>query len=121
MRRNQRGVTAIGWLFLLAPLAVVGYAGIRLAPVYLNYTKVDRSLEQTATAFQDDQSVTALDIRKSVEKRFDFEGINYPTLKEVAIRRDGKTWIVQAAYEDVAPLFANVSLLVTFDRSVEVH
>jgi hypothetical protein len=35
--RKQRGVTTIGWIFLLAPVAVVLYAGIRVAPEYLNY------------------------------------------------------------------------------------
>jgi hypothetical protein len=121
MRRKQRGVTAIGWIFLLGPLAVVGYAGIRLAPVYLNYIKVARALEQTATSFKDDPSVNAQQIRSAIERRFDIESINFPTLKEVVVRRQGQRWVIQTAYEDVAPLFANVSLLVTFDRTVEVR
>lgn len=121
MRHRQRGITVIGWLFLLVPIAVVGYAGIRLAPVYLNYMKVARSLEQTAVDFQDDQSVTAQQLRSSIEKRFDVESVSYPTVKEIVIRRDGQRWIMQAAYEDVAPLFSNVSLLVAFDRTVELR
>ena len=49
MRNRQLGVTAIGWLFLLTPLAIVIYAGIRLAPVYLNYMKVVRAMEGTVS------------------------------------------------------------------------
>ena len=30
--RKQRGVTMIGWVFLLAPMAIVLYAGIRVVP-----------------------------------------------------------------------------------------
>ena len=30
MRRHQRGVTTLGWLILLIPVAIVFYAGIRL-------------------------------------------------------------------------------------------
>jgi Domain of unknown function (DUF4845) len=121
MRHRQRGITFIGWLILLVPLAVVGYAGIRLTPVYLNYMKVARSLEQTAVDFKDSQSVSAQQIRNSIEKRFNIESVDYPKVREIVIRRDGQAWVVQAAYEDEAPLFSNVSLLVTFDRQVEVR
>ena len=40
MMRRQRGVTMIGWIFLLIPVALVLYAGIRVGPEYLNYYKV---------------------------------------------------------------------------------
>ena len=46
MRRSQRGVTFLGWLLLLTPVAIVIYAGIRLTPVYLNYMRVARSLDR---------------------------------------------------------------------------
>ena len=49
MRHNQRGITMIGWLFLLIPLAIVAYGGIRLAPLYLNYIKIARTLESMKT------------------------------------------------------------------------
>src|SRR5882724_2623060 len=44
MRNRQQGITSIGWLVLLAPFAIVLYAGIRLAPLYLNYMKVVREI-----------------------------------------------------------------------------
>jgi Flp pilus assembly protein TadG len=121
MRHRQRGVTFIGWLILLLPLAIVGYAAIRLTPVYLNYVKVARSLEQAAVDFQDDKSVTAAQIRNSIDKRFDVESVNYPRAQDIRIQRDGQKWVLHAAYEDVAPLFSNVSLLVSFDRKVELR
>ncbi len=40
MRHTQRGVTFLGWLILLIPVAIVVYAGIRLTPIYLNYMRV---------------------------------------------------------------------------------
>jgi hypothetical protein len=121
MRKRQRGVTAIGWLFLLTPLALVGYAAIRLTPVYLNYMKVARTLDQTATEFRSDQSATAQALRNSLEKRLDVESVDYPKVTDIIVKRDGRAWTLQATYEDVAPLFANISLLVNFDRKVEVR
>jgi hypothetical protein len=122
MRRKQRGITAIGWIFLLAPFAVVGYAAIRLTPIYLNYTKVARTLEQVSTEFQGSSSSTsATEIRNSIARRFDIESINHPSIDMVAIRRTGQAWAIEAGYDETAPLFGNISLLVTFDKAVEVR
>jgi hypothetical protein len=120
MRHSQRGVTMIGWLFLLVPVAIVVYAGIRLTPIYLNYMRVARSLEQLATENKADEgSNTAEGLRRSLEKHFDIESIEHPALKDINIHRDGDHWVAEADYEDVAPLFGNVSVLVQFDKQVE--
>src|ERR1700738_5657133 len=50
MRNRQQGVTAIGWLVLLTPFAILLYAGIRLAPLYLNYMKVVRAMDGAASS-----------------------------------------------------------------------
>jgi hypothetical protein len=118
MHKRQRGVTAIGWLFLLLPIALVGYVGIRLTPVYLNYMKVARSLEQLADSTAADEVASVGSVRSSLERYFDVESVDYPKVSEVEIRRDSGTWIVQAQYEDTAPLFSNISILVEFDKTV---
>ena len=46
--RKQRGVTMIGWIFLLIPVAIVVYAGIRVGPVYYEYFKLTSAIESTA-------------------------------------------------------------------------
>jgi hypothetical protein len=117
MRNRQRGVTAIGWLFLLTPIAIVGYAGIRLAPLYLNYMKVTRALEQVATDLKEGGG-DPQGIRTAVDKHFEIDMVEYPTTKDMKITRDGAGWVVQMAYDDEAPLFSNISLHVTFDKTV---
>ena len=47
--RRQRGVTMIGWVFLLIPMALTLYAAIRIGPVYLNYWRIIDSMQKTAT------------------------------------------------------------------------
>lgn len=120
MYPKQRGITMIGWLVLLVPIAVVGYAGVRLTPAYLNYMKVVRSLEQTAKQHAGDESRSATSIHNTLEKHFEIESIDFPNVRDVVIRREGQTWIVEAKYEDAAPLFYNISMLVSFDKRVEI-
>jgi Domain of unknown function (DUF4845) len=117
MRSKQTGITLIGWIILLVPVAVCFYAGIRLAPVYLNYMKVARTLEQVKSEFKGGDANQA-SVRTAVEKHLNIESVDYPDIKDIKITRDGKTWTVTAAYDDQAPLFSNVFILVTFDKTV---
>jgi hypothetical protein len=110
-------VTFIGWIVLLTPLAIVAYAGVRLAPVYLNYMKVVRALSLVAsdsTGNNDPRS-----IRATIDKHFEIDMVDYPTSKDIKVTRGGAGgWDVEASYDDEAPLFANVSLHVVFDKIV---
>ena len=120
MLRNQRGITFLGWIFLLTPVAIVLYAAIRLSPIYLNYMKVVRSLEQTAGIVKADEALTASTIRNTLQKEFDIESLDYPKTTDIVVeRKDGK-WSMEANYEDLAPLFLGISLLVKFDKFVPV-
>jgi Flp pilus assembly protein TadG len=119
-RTKQRGVTMIGWIFLLIPMAMVGYAAIRLVPVYLNYSRVAKSLNQIADEAAGDGSATADTLRVALNKRLDIESIEYPTIKEFTIRKSGQVWIMEVAYEESIPYAYNVSLLTSFKKTVQV-
>jgi hypothetical protein len=118
MRSKQTGVTLVGWLILLVPVGICLYAGIRLAPVYLNYMKVAKTLEQLKSEFKGGDAGSATAIRSTIQKHFDIESVDYPESKDIKITRDGRSWVVSAAYDDQAPLFSNVFILVSFDKSV---
>jgi Domain of unknown function (DUF4845) len=120
MRKSQRGVTVLGWIILLIPVAVVVYAGIRLAPIYLNYFRVVKVLEQTASESRGQSALDVTGIRNSIEKRFNVEYVDTPDAKDIDIHREGDDWVAVAKYEEVAPLFGDLSLLVEFDKRVEL-
>ena len=117
MRSRQRGVTALGWLFLLTPLAIVVYAGVRLLPVYLNYMKVVRALDLVASDAGGHNDVTS--IRNTIDKHFEIDMVDFPTSKDIKVTRSGAGFEVEAAYDDEAPLFGNISLHVVFDKTVK--
>ena len=120
MRNRQQGVTAIGWLVLLTPFAIVGYAGIRLAPLYLNYMKVVRAIDNAASGAKGGAGGAgdATAIRTAIDRHFEIDMVEFPTIKDIQIRREGGAWVIQAKYDDEAPLFGNVSLHVIFDKTV---
>jgi hypothetical protein len=116
-RTRQRGVTAIGWLILLTPFALLVYVGIRLTPVLMNYMAVARSLNELTSEYGSG-GATPDAIRSSLQKRFDVESVDYPSTKDINITRAGQGWTVEAAYYDQAPLFEHVSLQIQFDKTV---
>ena len=120
MRHSQRGITLIGWVILLAPLAVVGFAAIRVLPYYLNYSKVTKSMEQVAKEFKDPGSTSPDAVQNALGKRFDVESITHPGPKEIEIHRDGDHWSMVADYEETAPLFYNILLLLQFHKQVDL-
>ena len=119
MRHRQRGVTFIGWLVLLVPIGVLVYAGIRLTPLYLEYMNVARTLTQVKTEY-DGNGPTASAVRASIEKHFDSNDVKTISVKDIVIVPQGRGMAVTASYDAWTPLFADISLVVSFDKTVEI-
>jgi Domain of unknown function (DUF4845) len=119
--RKQRGVTMIGWIFLLVPVAVVLYAGIRVGPEYLNYYKVVQALKETAVQLKSDETLNASSIRTAIDKRFDTGYVDHPTAAEIVITKEEGGWQMAADYETTVPMFANLYLLMTFKKAVVIN
>jgi hypothetical protein len=120
LMRHQRGMTFIGMLCILALCGVVGYAGVRLVPVYLNYMKLVRTLESAATEFKGE--APNLDgVRKSIDRHWAIEDITGIDQKDIEITKDDNGLTLHAVYDDTVPYVANVSLSVHFDKTVKVQ
>jgi len=121
MPKNQRGVTFLGWLLLLIPVGVIVYAGIRVTPVYLNYFHVVKALQELSAESKGGSTVNPAEVRASLEKRFDVQYVTNPAAKDIDVHRDGDHWVAVANYEEVAPLFGNMSLLMQFNTQVDLQ
>ena len=119
--RKQRGVTMIGWIFLLTPLAIVLYAGIRLTPEYLNYYKVVTALKETATQLKSDEALSPATITGILDRRFDTGYIEDPKATEIVIVKGDHGWTMTADYEKTVPLFGNLYLLMAFKSTVPIN
>lgn len=117
---RQRGVTFIGLLCILALVGAVGYAGLRLAPLYLNYMKVARSLDAAATEAKGENPDLAV-LHHSLERHWEIEDITGVDYKDVEVVKDGRGVSLHVAYDDSAPYVANVSLAVHFDKTAKVQ
>jgi hypothetical protein len=120
MRNHQQGMTFIGLLCVLALAGVVVYAGIRLAPLYLNYMKVARTMEAVATEVKGDNPDPAT-MRVAIDRHFNIEDPHGVDTKDIEITKDDGGVQMHVAYDDSVPYVANVSLSVHFEKTVKVR
>jgi Tfp pilus assembly major pilin PilA len=120
MRNRQQGMTFIGLLCVLALVGVVVYAGIRLAPLYLNYMKVAKAMDAVAAEVKGDNPDPAV-IRGLIDRHFTIDDPTGVEAKDVEITRDDSGVQMHIAYDDAAPYVANVSLSVHFEKTVKVR
>ncbi len=120
MRRRQRGMTFIGLLCILAIVGIVGYAVIRLVPVYLNYMKIARTMEMTATEVKGDNPDPG-NIRRILDRHWAIEDPTVVEVKDIEITKSDGGVEMHVAYDDAVPYVANVSLSVHFDKTVKVQ
>lgn len=121
LRHSQQGMTFVGLLCILVMVGTIGYAGLRLMPLYLNYMKVARSMDVTATEFKG-ENPDLNGMRRSLEKHWQIEDISNVEAKEVEITKNDNGGItLHVAYDDSAPYIQNVSLAVHFDKTVKVQ
>jgi hypothetical protein len=117
--RRQRGATFIGMVTIIAILGLALYAGIRLTPIYLEYMKVVRSMEQTRDEAKGGPPDPAA-VRVSLDRRWAIEDISTIDAKDIEVKKSGDGVTMRAFYRAEAPFVGNVSLAVDFDKSVVI-
>ena len=119
MRRRQAGMTTLGFIILMIPVAIVFYAGVRLTPIYLNYMNVTHAMKMVASEIPT-ETATAGGIAGALEKHLNVSEVTFPDVKDFKITRNDRIWTIEANYDDQAPLFANIAILVSFDTTVRL-
>ncbi|MDB6099217.1 MAG: hypothetical protein QOK23_2946 [Gammaproteobacteria bacterium] len=120
MQKHQRGMTFMGLLCILALVGVVVYAGIRLVPLYLNYMKIAKIMESTASEVKGDNPDPA-EMRRIISRHWSIDDPTGIDEKDIEITRDEGGVQMHVAYDDAVPYVANVSLSVHFDKTVKVR
>ena len=116
---NQKGMTAIGWLFVLVLVLVFAIIAIKLIPMYLDGFKVYSSLESLQNDSQA-KGKPAIEIRKLLMRRLDVNMVNDVSPQDISITRSRNGVTVSVDYEARRSLFGNLSVVVAFKKSVEI-
>ena len=118
-RRQQAGVTAIGFLILAGLFGIVGYAALKLVPMYLENMRLATVLDDVRDEL-DGTGATPGMIRTAVGRRFDVEGITLPR-ENVSIEQGGNGYQLRIQFDNRTPFLADIWFLVIFDKQVEIR
>ena len=112
-------MTAISWLVVIIVVGFMVMVGIKITPVYLEHYAVKESLESLKSEPLISRKPVA-DIRKMLLRRLEINNIKHPNKDEITINRSGGVTRITVAYEERRSLVGNLSLVVTFNDSVEL-
>jgi hypothetical protein len=115
--QQQKGVTTIGWLIILALIGFFVLLTLRMAPEYMEYYKVVSTLD---TMEKESGFSNPKEIRRMAEDRFDISYVTVITNKDLKIKPFGQHYLVSADYESRVHLFGNVYVVMVFDKQVKV-
>lgn len=114
-RRDERGLSMIGFLFVATVIAVVAIVGFRMVPSYVEYFTVQKAVEKS---LRDAPDPTPAVVKKSFEKYIAADYIDSVRVSDLNVTREGNAIVAQVAWQKQLHMVGNVSLLLDFDVSV---
>jgi len=112
-------MTAIGWLLVLGLIAFFTLITLRLVPMYLEYSKVASVLESLKSQPGIGNEARS-GIINLVSRRFDINDVRGVDPKIVKVTKERGKMIISINYERREHLVANIDVVGTFDKQVEV-
>jgi hypothetical protein len=120
MRKQQRGMTTIGLVMLLAVFGLIAFGVLQLIPVYLENMKVVQVLNQVKGDFEG-QNASVAQIKTAIGKRVDIEDLReFDWRNDFVITRSPNGYWISTEYDRKKAYVANVFLLVEFEHEVEI-
>jgi len=118
---RQRGITLIGFLFMLVIVGFFAYLAMRLIPAYTEYMGVVKSMELVKNEPGSAQA-SPEEIRRSLMIKFDTQYVDSQSVppQAITVLRQGGDATLRVAYEKRIPFAYNVDLVVSFDKSVNL-
>jgi len=123
VRYSQQGMGMIQILILLIMFGAVLTVGFKLFPPYMEQMTLAGILDRVSTN-PEYAGKSSAQIRKQMNQQLYLDGVKSLEGEKFKKRtrffsEQGKR-MMRVKYSDVVPLFANLSLLVTFDKTIEL-
>jgi hypothetical protein len=117
-RHSQAGITALGLLILALLVGVVGFAVIKVTPMYVKSMRMNTILEDVQRDLSGN-TPTPQSIRYELAKRFSVEDVNID-IDALKITQSKNGYTLRVTYDERASYIANVYLVVAYDKQVEI-
>lgn len=116
--KRQRGLSSLGWLFVISVAGFALLCGFKLGPVYLDNNFVRGALQSLAKEGEVG-SMSNGEIRSKLSKLFTINNIRGDVTKKVKVERKKDRVLVSINYEERIPLIYNIDVVLTFENQLD--
>ncbi len=116
IRKNQRGLSMIGFLFVAVILVFLAMLAMKVVPAYIEFFSVKKilvSMGQDASI----RSKSNTEIRNDFSKRASAGYVTVVQPSDLSIERGSAGTVISADYEFRTKLVGNVSLVIDFSAN----
>jgi len=117
---KQQGLTMISWMIVIALGLFFTLVGIKMAPTYME----DYSIKQIINGLNDDRSTRKMDrkeLKKTILKRLKINSVYDFDKDKLTVKKTKHGLEVAAIYEVRKPIAGNVSVVMSFNHTVELR
>jgi competence protein ComGC len=121
--KNQRGMTLIGWVIVLAIIAFFATLAMRLVPMYQEYYGVLQIMNDMKIELQNN-NLSKSEVQTLLERRFDIGYIHSVDKEDIEILRGkNSAYITKVVidYEVRKPFIAQIDLIGHFKKEIDVE
>ena len=118
-RKEQQGMTLVGWLIVLVLVGSAALLVLRVVPVYLESFKVERAMQSVA----EEPGIAGMSKRQIYKKfisRMDVEDVDRFSERNIhkfmTVQKQGPKVTLTLKYQNVTPLIHNISLQFDFEH-----
>ncbi len=115
----QRGLGAIGWLCVICVVVFFATCAFKMVPAYNENQLVKTALRSLADDPVSVQEMTKGEIRQKLNKFYTINNVRGDAAKSLDVDRQRDKTLVKVNYEVRVPLFANVSVVMTFNNVLD--
>jgi hypothetical protein len=110
LRRNQRGAGLFGLAYILGTLGFIVFVGMKVWPIYLNETKLERAVRSVAAEMDGGAESGSKAMRDALQKWWNVEDIEHVKPTDVKIKPGPSGKVMYYDYWNQVELFKNVFL-----------
>ncbi|NBD96352.1 MAG: DUF4845 domain-containing protein [Gammaproteobacteria bacterium] len=113
--QNQRGLSLLGFIFILILVLFFTYIGIKLVPVYLNHWSLMSEVKAVASE-PGSANKPPNTLRRELQRRLGVSYVEYVEPRHISIERGDQVRLV-VRYDVEKHLIGNIDAIIRFDSA----
>jgi|WetSurSiteA1Bulk_404760.scaffolds.fasta_scaffold41942_2 hypothetical protein len=119
-RSKQRGLGSLSNLLIILVLAAVALAGLKVAPYYLEFYKVQKAVD-SLKGRGDIATLPAEQIRRVLDNQLYIDEVRRLQRDDISVKRSASQVFVDVKYEVREHLVANIDFVLVFAQAAKFN